>query len=84
MVRLSESVVLRQLANPCWRKRKHVSHGIAQAALRSLRRTEDAREVDTLNVYQCRFCGSWHVGHTRSRQDDNNTLGSASCTENAR
>lgn len=61
---LSANPVLRARANPCWRKEKHKSQGKAEAALRSMRRRpENLRDGDRLNVYECRHCGWWHVGH---------------------
>jgi len=48
--------------NPCWRKHRWRSEGAAQAHLRALLRSPYVQNADQLNVYQCRSCGTWHVG----------------------
>ena len=55
---------LNTLARPCWRKRKLPSKGAAEAQLRSLLNRDDGftQDREALNVYQCKFCGGWHVG----------------------
>ncbi len=45
----------------CAGKLRHPSEGKAQAHLRALARIDD-RPMD---VYRCRFCGHWHVGHAK-------------------
>ena len=53
------------------RKHRHSTSGAAEAAMRSLiRRGLHSRELGTLNVYQCRRCLAWHVGHTRERENE--------------
>lgn len=53
------------------RKRRYSTPGAAEAAMRSLIRRELHRpELGTLNVYQCRRCLAWHVGHTDVREDE--------------
>ncbi len=55
---------LRNRGRPCWRKEKHASKGAAEAHLRSLAKRGKLKDKDTVNVYKCPHCGSWHVGHS--------------------
>ena len=62
---------LQKLANPlpfrhdrCGRKRRHVSQGKAEAAIRALIRRElDRPSEGWLAAYRCPRCLSWHIGH---------------------
>ena len=55
---------LNKIARPCWRKHKWPTKGAAEAQLRSLlaRGDDYVEDREALNVYECRFCGDWHVG----------------------
>jgi hypothetical protein len=59
------------IAQFCLRhKRRYPTAGAALAAMRSLqRRTMDRPEEGALNVYKCRRCLAWHVGHRGSPND---------------
>jgi hypothetical protein len=48
----------------CHGKRRHLSQGAAQAAIRSLvRRALQCPDRGELNTYRCPRCLAWHVGH---------------------
>ena len=51
----------------CWKKQKWGSEGAAKAHLRSLLKRTFVKDVDRLNVYKCRDCGSFHVGRVKVR-----------------
>jgi len=56
----------------CEGKRRHRSRGAAEAAMRSLIARRLHRPEDgNLNVYLCRRCLTWHVGHTDRRENRN-------------
>lgn len=53
-------------------KRKHMSRGAAEMAVRQLttkRSGVKKRDLQLLCAYRCRACGFWHVGH-RHRTND--------------
>ena len=67
-MRLGEiAPVLQRFGNPCWRKERHATEGAAEAAQRSLERRDLAKDLETINVYHCAYCGAWHVGHSSLR-----------------
>lgn len=47
----------------CEGKIRHVDAGAAQAALTALVRNKGWQ--GPMNPYKCRFCGGWHIGHSR-------------------
>lgn len=51
----------------CAGKRRH---GTARAAEGHMRELVDRRGAspDRLNVYRCKHCGTWHVGHLGRRR----------------
>lgn len=53
----------------CWPKPQCPSRGAAEAQLRSVMRRGLDRDPSTVNVYRCRACGCWHVGHVRKASD---------------
>lgn len=44
----------------CAGKQRHETEAAARAHAASLYRKRGAQG---LNVYKCKFCGAWHVGH---------------------
>lgn len=71
MVSIGELTGLREPL-PCERRKKvqYKSKGAAEAAIRSLRkRPERVKDDDTLNVYKCKYCYRWHVGHDRPPEE---------------
>lgn len=46
----------------CERKKPHATKHDAETAASWMRANFFA---DQLNVYQCQFCGHWHVGHLK-------------------
>lgn len=90
MVRLSDSLVLRERAQPCSLKRK-IKFGTEQEARQNLscllaliavnpRIAVKYWDPRTLNVYQCEHCGHWHIGHTQFRQKGTDPQESGCCT----
>lgn len=61
---------LRTCANPCWRKERHASQGAALAHMRSLLKTGREKDASRINVYRCKFCGTWHVGHSMYQTEE--------------
>lgn len=49
----------RQRRRACEGKRRHAGRQEAERALRRMK----PRAQGVLNVYRCRNCGGWHVGH---------------------
>jgi hypothetical protein len=54
--------------SPCWRKQRWKSEGAANAHLRALRKAEYVRGEEQLNVFFCRHCKWYHVGHVGGDQ----------------
>lgn len=56
--------------SPCFPKRRHATEAEAQAHLREQIEQErpDGPNVETLNVYACRDCGVFHIGHDKYAQ----------------
>lgn len=55
-----------QADRQCGKKKKHgsiVSAGMQLASL--VEKKSDPRGVKNLQVYRCKFCHYWHVGHWR-------------------
>lgn len=48
----------------CEGKQRHTTHGRAAAHIRSLRASHNYRP-EWLQVYRCKFCKGYHVGHAR-------------------
>jgi hypothetical protein len=57
-----------QFGNECRNKVPHTSKRLATGALRVLKAAPDVEGAERLNVYKCKACGHWHVGHTRRRR----------------
>lgn len=51
----------RTRARTCGRKQRHATKAEAREQLEALVRKGANRNQH--NVYKCRFCGCWHVGH---------------------
>ncbi len=62
--------VLQALGRRCWRKEKHDSQGAAEAHLRSLEKRDMVTNAETVNTYQCPYCGAWHVGHSSLKKEN--------------
>ncbi|MDQ4096014.1 MAG: hypothetical protein M3174_07415 [Actinomycetota bacterium] len=48
-------------ARTCERKRRYATSGEAEST--AAHRRAESGEQD-LDVYPCRYCGGWHIGHT--------------------
>lgn len=53
-------------AGSCEGKEAYRSPALAHKVLKRRRHRDDARDLD---VYRCPFCGSWHLGTHRKRND---------------
>ena len=94
MVRLSDSIVLKERAQPCSLKHKlrFPTEQEAQQNLLCLFSliAEDSRvaaeywDPRTLRVYQCGHCGHWHIGHSRVGKKNTSTQEVAFSTEHVR
>ena len=51
----------------CTGKVRHVDSAAARKALRATVRHDE--EHQTMNVYHCRFCGGYHIGHRSQRRE---------------
>lgn len=49
----------------CKSKIRHADGPAGRAALSALNRNKGYE--GPMNVYACRFCGGWHIGHTPGR-----------------
>jgi hypothetical protein len=47
----------------CERKKKHTSLKCAERAIRMKRKKGII--VDGLNIYKCKYCGNYHIGHKK-------------------
>lgn len=55
---------------------KKVRHNTAHAAHLALKKTVEFRGYSgPMNVYQCQFCGGWHVGHVQGNRKLTNKHG---------
>lgn len=50
----------------CRTKRRHNTRGYAEAQMQNL--ITGGANPELLNVYQCKRCSGWHVGHRPSNQ----------------
>lgn len=51
-------------ARSCDRKRRYATSAEAESTARH--RREESGELD-LDIYPCRFCHGWHIGHAQPR-----------------
>lgn len=56
-------------AKTCGHKQQHATRDRALGHMGMLIRKRGASPV-ALNVYRCRHCHTWHVGHRRTRAED--------------
>jgi hypothetical protein len=56
-----------QRRRACKGKVRHEDQATAQRELGRLARSKGSMNIAHLNVYHCRWCGAWHVGHTPAR-----------------
>lgn len=52
-------------AKSCESKRRYATSSEAESTARH--RREESGELD-LDIYPCRFCNGWHIGHTQPRK----------------
>ena len=56
-------------ATGCRGKRRYPSKRQATGAMRVLATDSGGGpDTDSLNVYSCKACGQWHIGHSRRRR----------------
>lgn len=57
----------------CGKKRGYLSRAIAKRHMKQTQRMP-GRRWEKMNIYQCPYCGLWHVGHALRRKpgDENN------------
>jgi hypothetical protein len=55
----------RMRAKSCENKRRYQTSAEAEATAQH--RREESGELD-LDIYPCRFCDGWHIGHTPTKR----------------
>ena len=53
----------------CGRKKGYETQRAANKAIERTMLRRDARDVATLNSYQCPHCHCWHFGHRKAKGD---------------
>lgn len=52
-------------ASSCGRKRRYSRAAHARMCIGRILKLGEGLGMETLNTYRCRFCGGFHIGHSR-------------------